>query len=632
MTSDVVKDDHLRQNVDFIQPTIDLQARARETFLKSGIKLSLFPLILFFILDYRSQYYLAALADGLITSVFIAVLIASYRVKDYSGLYNIVIGVMVTSVSMRFYSPAAIRSVFIMPVIALAAYLLLSRVGGVAWSIMMCGIAFVEVMLDKYGFFQMSTDYHFVIYGIMGTAILSALLFIYEGTSLSVENQAICKGSQLVVANRRLDQQANRNSHASEELKQALEESQASNKKLVETKRAIMNILEDSKSLQAQLKAEKAGVEKIVEVRTEELYREQTRLRASINSLDSGYLMTLENSQSVVYNPALVKLLDLGDSVPGMKHVKSDDMVKLIQSKLGDSFDIVGALKDSIKNKNPFSAVNIAYGKKFINIFSSPIVLKGEEDAIGNVVMIYDTTEAMLLERSKDEFISIASHELRTPLTVIRGNASMLTSIYGDQLPEGDIKDMINDIKDSSIRLIGIVNQFLSTSRLEQKRTIFDIKPTDIATTILSAATALKVLADEKKLELKINLPKDLPLVYTDESRTQEVVVNIVGNAIKYTKKGSVTVTAHVIKGFVKVDVADTGIGIDEENIKLLFNKFQQSTSNILTRDDSQSTGLGLYITKLIIEQMGGRIYLKESTLGKGSVFTFALPTEKIKL
>lgn len=83
--------------------------------------------------------------------------------------------------------------------------------------------------------------------------------------------------------------------------------------------------------------------------------------------------------------------------------------------------------------------------------------------------MIYDTTEAMLLERSKDEFISIASHELRTPLTVIRGNASMLTSIYGDQLPEGDIKDMITDIKDSSIRLIGIVNQFLSTSRLEQK-------------------------------------------------------------------------------------------------------------------------------------------------------------------
>ncbi len=123
-----------------------------------------------------------------------------------------------------------------------------------------------------------------------------------------------------------------------------------------------------------------------------------------------------------------------------------------------------------------------------------------------------------------------------------------------------------------------------------------------------------------------------MPLVYTDESRTQEVVVNIVGNAIKYTKKGSVTVTAHVIKGFVEVDVADTGIGIDEENIKLLFNKFQQSTSNILTRDDSQSTGLGLYITKLIIEQMGGRIYLKESTPGKGSVFTFALPTEKIKL
>lgn len=154
MTSDVVKDDHLRQNVDFIQPTIDLQARARETFLKSGIKLSLVPLILFFILDYRSQYYLAALSDSLITLVFIGVLIVSYRVKNFTGLYNIVIGVMVTSMSMRLYTPVASRSVFIMPVIALAAYLLLSRVGGVAWSIVMCGIAFVEVMLDRYGFFK----------------------------------------------------------------------------------------------------------------------------------------------------------------------------------------------------------------------------------------------------------------------------------------------------------------------------------------------------------------------------------------------------------------------------------------------------------------------------------------------
>lgn len=108
----------------------------------------------------------------------------------------------------------------------------------------------------------MSTNYQSVIYGIMGTAMLSALLFVYEGMSLSVENQALGKAGELVVVNRRLDQQANRNSHVSEELKLALEESQASNKKLVDTKRAIMNILEDSKSLQAQLKAEKAGVEK----------------------------------------------------------------------------------------------------------------------------------------------------------------------------------------------------------------------------------------------------------------------------------------------------------------------------------------------------------------------------------
>ncbi len=240
-----------------------------------------------------------------------------------------------------------------------------------------------------------------------------------------------------------------------------------------------------------------------------------------------------------------------------------------------------------------------------------------------------DITESMHLERSKDEFISIASHELRTPLTAIRGNASMLVSMYGEKLPNGDIKEMIDDIKDSSVRLIGIVNQFLSTSRLEQKRTVFNLVQVDMKEALLACSKELKELAHQKNITINCKLPKKLPLVLADEARTSEIIINVVGNAIKYTNKGSITITARTKDGFLEVDVADTGIGIEDKNKELLFHKFQQTTSDILTRDDSRSTGLGLYITKLLTEQMGGRIYLKSSELGKGSVFTFSLPLAK---
>jgi len=198
--------------------------------------------------------------------------------------------------------------------------------------------------------------------------------------------------------------------------------------------------------------------------------------------------------------------------------------------------------------------------------------------------------------------------------------------LYGDKMPSEDAREMLSDIKDSSIRLISIVNQFLTTSRLEQKRTIFDTKPINIEKTIRYCANELQGMINEKKLTLSIQLPDALPLVFADETRIQEVIINLLGNAIKYTEKGSITITAEAHEDFVEVSITDTGKGIDPKNRGLLFHKFQQASSDILTRDDSRSTGLGLYIAKQLVEQMGGTIYLGASDLGKGSTFTFTLP------
>jgi signal transduction histidine kinase len=103
-------------------------------------------------------------------------------------------------------------------------------------------------------------------------------------------------------------------------------------------------------------------------------------------------------------------------------------------------------------------------------------------------------------------------------------------------------------------------------------------------------------------------------------------MINLVGNAIKYTDKGGVTISASSDDKFVYVTVTDTGNGMSEENQRLLFRKFQQAADNLLTRDTTKSTGLGLYISKLIVELSGGKLFLESSIIGKGSAFTFSLP------
>ena len=133
--------------------------------------------------------------------------------------------------------------------------------------------------------------------------------------------------------------------------------------------------------------------------------------------------------------------------------------------------------------------------------------------------------------------------------------------------------------------------------------------------------------AKEKAVELAFEKPEGvLPKVSADPEKTKEILVNLIGNAIKFTNVGSIIVRASDGDGFVKVNVADTGIGISKENQNLLFRKFQQAEEKILTRDVTQGTGMGLYISKLLVEGMGGKIAVERSELGKGSEFSFTLP------
>jgi signal transduction histidine kinase len=191
--------------------------------------------------------------------------------------------------------------------------------------------------------------------------------------------------------------------------------------------------------------------------------------------------------------------------------------------------------------------------------------------------------------------------------------------------------EMINDIHDSSIRLIQIVNDFLNVSRLEQGKMEYKIDNFDLSELIDKKIAEVNVLSTEKNIQVKFDKPATaIPNAYADKDRVGEVLLNLLGNGIKYSDKDDiVNIQVSVIPGFLKVLVIDTGKGIPIEQQGLLFRKFQQAGKSILTRDTTQATGLGLYISRLMIEQMKGEIGLDKSVAGVGSTFFFTIPVTK---
>lgn len=278
------------------------------------------------------------------------------------------------------------------------------------------------------------------------------------------------------------------------------------------------------------------------------------------------------------------------------------------------------AMKDDMVMQRPDGT------KVAVRAITTPI--KAVDGSIERAVSVFeDISTERELERSRDEFFSIASHELRTPLTAIMGNSSLIQQYYNDKLPDDDVREMISDIHESSLRLIEIVNDFLDTSRLEQKHMKYETVAFNVVDVAKSVVKEYQVTGSRKKIHLEVLEPQpSLALVKADQNRTKQVLINLVGNAMKFTSSGTVTISFKPELKFIKVLIKDNGQGMSVEAQKLLFHKFEQTGSTVLTRDSVRGTGLGLYISKLIIEQMGGSIHLESSKPGVGTTFSFSLP------
>lgn len=379
-----------------------------------------------------------------------------------------------------------------------------------------------------------------------------------------------------------------------------------------ESKKAILNLLED-------IEAEKRQVEKTVTERTKELRDEKARFLASVNSLRFGFAIVDMEGKFIISNPILTEILGSGDEVKSIQE---------ISGKMPLQSNLFTELIRCSKEKCVVELKDVLFGVKYLRFFLTP-VFAGEDQAesIGGVLLVEDVTEAKVLERSRDEFFSIASHELRTPLTAIRGNSEMLLEMYADKFTDNDMKEMLSDIASSSVRLINIVNDFLEVSRLEQGKMSIKKEDFDMGEVIERVIRNMTQVAEKHSVRLAYERPEQVwPAVHADKDRVEQVLFNLVSNAVKFTKQGSVTISVAPQPDFLRVEVTDTGIGISPQNQGLLFRKFEQAGEKVLARDVTQGTGLGLYISRLIMTNMGGSIELERSELGQGSTFAFTVP------
>ncbi|OUD12562.1 hypothetical protein TPSD3_15880 [Thioflexithrix psekupsensis] len=228
------------------------------------------------------------------------------------------------------------------------------------------------------------------------------------------------------------------------------------------------------------------------------------------------------------------------------------------------------------------------------------------------------------LDKLKDDFLSNTSHELRTPINGIIGIADSMIDGAAGKLPSAAIENL-SMIVLSGRRLSNLVNDILDFSKLKHKNIELQIKPIDIKIVIDVVVTLSQPLIGHKELKL-INHIKDVPPVKADENRLQQILHNLIGNAIKFTEIGTVEIDAKIQGDFLLITIRDTGVGIPSERLDRVFTPFEQADGSI-SRQFS-GTGLGLSITKQLVELHGGEIQI-QSTLGIGTRVNFTLPLSK---
>ena len=269
---------------------------------------------------------------------------------------------------------------------------------------------------------------------------------------------------------------------------------------------------------------------------------------------------------------------------------------------------------------------SILFGSMLIRSVRNEIRRK-EELQIVTDKLAAANVELKRLDQSKTEFISIASHQLRTPLTAIKGFVSLLLEGSYGKVP-APIADVLDKIYTANDRIVHLVEDLLNISRMESGRLKYEYAEVNIPEFLNELHDTFALVAKKKGLELTFEtVAESIKPAWVDRQKAFEVVSNLIDNALKYTAEGSVRVRAEGVPGFVRISVADTGVGIDPDMMPVLFQKFSRGKES--GKMHVSGTGLGLYVGKSMIEAQGGHIGVTSEGRDKGSTFFVELPVRR---
>lgn len=368
---------------------------------------------------------------------------------------------------------------------------------------------------------------------------------------------------------------------------------------LEETKKALMNILED---------IEEAGK------KTEE---EKNRTLSIINNLADGLLVFDYEDKIMLINPRAEIFLKVQK-----KSATGKTLAEFSNSP------VINSLRELLEKKTkPILAKEFRINDNLV-LELSMIPIKDRAEKLGSLVILHDVTREKLIEKTKSEFVSLAAHQLRTPLSGIKWSLKMVLDGDLGELNK-EQRDFLENTYKSNDRMIALVNNLLDVARIEEGRYLYNLTIADLGKITEDAVKSYEQEIKKKNLTLEFEKTiENMPKTRMDAEKVRIVIDNFLGNAIKFTPAGGkITVAIRYDEKEIELSVTDTGLGIPVDQQKNIFNKFFRATN--IQKVDTGGAGLGLYISKNIIKAHGGKIWFNSEKENARTTFHFTLPIKK---
>ncbi len=344
-------------------------------------------------------------------------------------------------------------------------------------------------------------------------------------------------------------------------------------------------------------------------------HQEASKNQTILESIADGVIVFNSEDKAIVANPAISHLINIPS-----ERINNRSIADLMANQVSQANQtlILDMLKDKAINRPP---MKLDWGEKTLSISLAPLQ-SFVDGSTGTVAVFRDFTREAEIDRMKSDFVSIASHELRTPLTSINGYLDLILHGSAGKVNEQQ-EEFLQIAKNNTQRLHLLVKDLLDVSRIESGNMELDVQLISIQALINTAVRSIRNQFEERGLYVEADLDDNLPNIFGDSNRIAQILVNLLSNAYKYTPEGGATVRARKIANTIQIDVIDTGLGISEEDQDKLFSRFFRAEDSAVRKQSG--TGLGLNITKSLVEMHGGEIWV-ESEPNNGTTVSFTLP------